>query len=557
MASKTVVVFAATVAACTFLMVNPAAAQSPSLSEAIAAQAAKEAALDAAAEAAPVVLGDKTGNVIFLHPDGTGASWWQAGRTYWVGADGALAWDRLPYKATYRGHSNDDVQPPGDRGLVSSSNSGATTHAFGFKVQVLDSFGQDGARPIRALSSYPGSIMREAANRGHPVGVVNDGDLPEPGTGAFLAEVGNRGQGADILDQMVLGRPGMLDRSVIVLLGGGEGFALPNTAPKCDPGVIADDCFLHQDPVTGAGPERADGRNLIQEAKALGYVVLRTRGEFDALLTRLKANPNYAPKVLGLFARDDIFNDVQEERLIALGLVQAGVPVSDKRGRLVLYGSLPGTPGFNPPTAAELTEMALLILDRRSERRGKPFMLVAEVEGTDNFGNADNAIGGLVALKNADDMIAVSRIFQAKDPDTLILTAADGDAGQMTLLSFGPPFRTVDPATGNVLPVNSYNPTGDSTQNILPPPDGIEGRLTRAFEAAPDDFGNVYTFAIGWIGTPDNYGSVISRAQGLNANLLQTRFATRFDNTDVYRLAYATLFGEFLPPAYGRFAPSR
>ncbi|HYN39650.1 MAG TPA: alkaline phosphatase [Rhodospirillales bacterium] len=528
------------------------------LAERLAEANAREDAHDAAALRPAATL--PTGNVIFLHPDGTGPSWWQAGRTYWAGPDGSLSWDRLPYMAAYRGHSNDINIPAVDRGLVSSSNSGATIHAFGFKVQVADSFGQDSARPIRALSGFRGSIMRQAANNGHPVGVVNDGDLAEPGSGVFLAEVGSRGEGGEILAQMIFGRPGLTDRSPVVLLGGGEGFALPSTAPQCAAGTIADDCYLHVDPVTGRGPERTDGRNLIAEAKAAGWVVIRTRGEYDALLTRLKTQPRYNPRVLGLFARDDIFNDTQEEVLIAAGLVNAGVPASDKRGRIILYGGRPGTPSFNPPTAAEMTEMATIILERRAAARGKPFMLVAEVEGTDNFGNTNNAIGGLVALKNADDMIAVSRMFQERVPNTLILTAADGDAGQMTVLSFGPSagpqFRTFD-SNGIVLPVNSYNPNGTSSLNVLPPPDGFEGRLTRTFEASPDDFGTVYQFGIGWIGTPDNYGSVISRAQGLNAELLQTEFSQRFDNTDVYRLMYATLFGTMLPPAYGRTAPDR
>jgi alkaline phosphatase len=449
----------------------------------------------------------------------------------------------------YRGHANDAALTRG--GLTQSSNGGATVHAFGFKVQAPESFGQDGTRPILSLSAYPGSIMREAANRGHPVGLVNDGDLPEPGTGVFLAEVGNRGQGSDILDQMLFGRPGMNDRAPVVLLGGGEGFALPSTAPQCAPGVIADDCFLHRDQITGNGPERTDGRNIIQEAKAAGYVVIRTRGEFDALLTQVKARPRYAPQVLGLFARDDIFNDVPEERLIAVGLVDRSISPADKRGQLITYGSPRGTPGFNPPTAAEMTELALLILERRSANRGKPFMLVAEVEGTDNFGNNNNAIGSLVALKHADDMIAVSRMFQARVRNTLILTAADGDAGNMTLVSAPP----VD-SNGNVTLVN-YNPNGVSAETVLAPVDGIEGRATRPFFAEPDDFGTVYPFAIAWMGTNDQYAQVISRAQGLNARLLQSQFAARFDNTDVYRMMYTTLFGTMLPPAYGRTAPSR
>ena len=59
---------------------------------------------------------------------------WQAGRVYWKGPDENLFWDHLPYKALYRGHAN-DLGSSGRKGLTMSSNGGATTHAFGFKVQ--------------------------------------------------------------------------------------------------------------------------------------------------------------------------------------------------------------------------------------------------------------------------------------------------------------------------------------------------------------------------------------------------------------------------------------
>jgi len=49
----------------------------------------------------------------------------------------------------------------------------------------------------------------------------------------------------------------------------------------------------------------------------------------------------------------------------------------------------------------------------------------------------------------------------------------------------------------------------------------------------------------------------VSRAQGLNAELLRTEFSERFDNTDVYRHMYLTLFGKLLPSAVGNTAPQR
>jgi len=487
------------------------------------------------------------GNVIFIHPDGTGVNHWGAGRIYWNGPDAVSEWDQLPEMAVYRGHMKDQ--------LTGTSNGGATTHAFGYKVEGRGSYGKDGegdaARDILALSGYAGSILREAANEGHPVGVVNDGDAAEPGTGAFLAEVGNRNESNEIVRQIIDGRPGFEgEEQPVVVLGGGEAFFLPQGTPQCTTEVRAD-CAVHVDQITGDGPAREDGRNLIQEAIDDGWTVLRTRAEFEALQASLAADTSLAPKVLGLFAADDIFSDEPEEALIAAGLVDPSLNENDKRGNLILWGSQPGTLGYNPPRADEMTEMALTILERRSQEVAKPFMLVTEVESTDNFGNNDNAIGTLTAIDDAFGVIGAARAYQARDPETLIVTAADSDAGGMQIVS---PPRTDD--AGNVTNTNG-NPTGDDAQDVDVPVDGIRGRGTAPFVAAPDATGEEFPFAVAWVGTADVSGGIVSRAQGLNSELLRTEFSERYDNTDVYRHMYVTLFGELLPSAVGETAPQR
>jgi hypothetical protein len=100
------------------------------------------------------------------------------------------------------------------------------------------------------------------------------------------------------------------------------------------------------------------------------------------------------------------------------------------------------------------------------------------------------------------------------------------------------------------------NPTGFGLNQgfVL---DGVEGQNTAPFVAAPDAAGRELSFAVGWVGTDDVAGAIVSRASGLNASLLRTEFSVRFDNTDVYRLQYATLFGTLPPPSYGQIAPDR
>jgi alkaline phosphatase len=178
-----------------------------------------------------------------------------------------------------------------------------------------------------------------------------------------------------------------------------------------------------------------------------------------------------------------------------------------------------------------------------------PFFLVAEVESTDNVPNNANAIGTLRALKAADDTIGVYRDFIAENPNTLLVTAADSDAGAMQV--FGPA-----PAEDERVTTSTGNPIGIGFNQGFPL-DGIEGQNTAPFVSEPDAFGNTMDFAIGWVGTNDVGGAIISRAEGLNADLLRSEFSAQFDSSDVYRMIYVTLFGELLPASYGVAAPDR
>ncbi len=472
----------------------------------------------------------QAGNVIFVHPDGTGLNHWTAGRAFWKGPDGELSWDRLPEVAIYRGHMADD--------LVGTSNGGATSHAFGVKVSAAGSYGRDGkgeeARTVRAASGYTGSVMREAAMAGYPVGVVNDGDLAEPGTGAFLAEVPSRYDQAAIAEQILFGRPGHSDPPPAVVLGGGERYLLPEGTPVCGR-RIEPDCAVHLDPVTGEGPMRQDGRNLIAEAMDSGWTVIRTRGEFDQLLRKVARREDFRPRVLGVFAADDLFNDAPEEQLVTAGLVDPSRPADDPRGRLVVWGGPPGSPSADPPTAREMTRLALMLLDREARAAERPFFLVVEIESTDNLANANNAIGALRALGRADAVIGEARKAVDRDPATLLLVAADSDAGGLQIVS--PPLQD----DGRVTGLNG-NPTDRTVDRQLFAVDGIEGRASRPFEARPDQAGHRSRFAIAWAGERDVAGGVLARAAGLNSELLRTDYGARLDNTQVYELIYQTLF---------------
>lgn len=449
---------------------------------------------------APTPTAD-TGNVIFIHPDGMGPSHYAAARFASVGTDGRLNWDQMSDAGVYLGHIDDR--------LVSTSNAGAVVHAYGVKP-FAGSYGFDapldeGGEEIVSLSGVPDTLMQEAQAAGKAVGIINSGFIAEPGTGVFLADVDNRGETEAITAEI-------LESGAEVILGAGETDYLPV-------GTVG---FFGQEGT------REDGRNLIEEAEAMGYTVVFTREEL------LAVNPEETDRLLGIFGAEDTYNDTFEDNLRAQGLV-------DENGDLIFYGQPDGN-NPNPPTVAEMLEVALPILDRDPDG----FMLSLEEEATDNFGNNNNAAGVIEAALRADAAIGVALDFVDNvDPNTLILTAADSDAGGLEVDDV--PQGRVGEVPGNpdaTLRVQSeLVSSGDNADGTPVEVDDIDGSNNGNFEpfvtGAPDADGDVFDFGVAWATLSDVNGGIVSKAYGLNAEDLP---ATA-DNTDMYRLMYQTLFG--------------
>lgn len=433
-----------------------------------------------------------TGNVIFIHPDGTSPSLYSFARFVSEGPDGRLNYDQFSNSGVYLGHMRNQI--------VGTSNAGAVTHATGVKAQArsfgLDEFGE----PVVSRSGKRGvTILEEAIAAGKATAVINSGFIAEPGTGAFLAEVENRGDVAAITEQIVAS-------GVDIILGGGEIHYLPvGTVGRF-----------------GQEGIREDGRNLIEEAKAAGYTVVFSKEELQNL-------PEGTTKLLGIFAAEDTYNDNPEERNQSLGLDNYGQPLPD------------GTP-TDPPTIAEMLAAALPILAADPDG----FMVVAEEEGTDNFSNNNNSRGALEATLRADAAFGVAMDFiRQQDPNTLLITAADSEAGGVQIWQptpFAPALpETVDEAL--TLPVN---PT--DTETFQNPVDGSEGRVPplTPFAAQPSLDGAMGNFVTAWAGTPDFSGSIVAKTYGMNADLLNSTV----DNTEIYQIMYQTLFGLGSLPDY-------
>jgi alkaline phosphatase len=409
------------------------------------------------------------GNVIFIHPDGTSPSHWGAARMLNYGPDGRLNWDKMSHLGVYLGHMKNQ--------LTATSNGGAVTHSTGIKVNA-DSFGLDETfKPIVAASGKTKTIMEEGIASGKGTAIINSGMIHEPGTAAFVAKVPTRRNFAEITKQIV-------ESNVDIILGGGEMWYLPK-------GTVGKHSTAEQS-------QRTDGVNLIEVAKKKGYTVVYTRDE----LLKLPANTK---KVLGVFAADDTYNDAPEEQL--------------KQQNLPFY--VP-----TAPKVGEMLDVTLKIL----EQKGKNFLVVLEEEGTDNFSNFNNAPGAMEAMKRADDAVGVAMKFIEKNSNTMLITAADSDAGGLEVVG----------VTERDFPLDK--PIPEKSENGSPW-DGRDGTKTLPFISAPDKQGKRFPFAIGWSTGGDNAGSIVSKAHGLNADKLPHTI----DNTDIYRLMYATLFGKEIP----------
>jgi alkaline phosphatase len=427
-------------------------------------------------------------NVIFIHPDGTSPSFFAAARMLHYGPDGELNWDKLPHTAVYKGHMKDL--------LAGTSNAGAVTHAYGVKVHAR-SYGLDEeGRQVIARSGKPLTILEEAKQAGFSVGMVNTGTITEPGTGVWGARVANRDDHAEIARQLIM-RP--KEQEIDVIFGGGEVWFLPT-------GLIG---------THGKAGKRTDGLNLIEEAKKRGYTVIYTRAELLNL-------PAGTKRVLGLFAAYDTYNDDNDEARYAYTEEQL------KREGLQDYDPA-------APTFAEMVEVAITIL---SKNKNKGFYLVAEEEGTDNLANgALNARGTIEATKRADDAIGVALEFAKKNPNTLVITAADSEASGLSIVAN----PRLDKA-GNVIPIRELKEL-DGTIYFTEYLDGKDGKGTPPFMSAPDRNGKSWPFAIAWSTPADHAGSIVARAYGRHGKMV----SGTIDNTDIYRIKYRVLFNRLLP----------
>ncbi|HSK98451.1 MAG TPA: alkaline phosphatase, partial [Euzebyales bacterium] len=169
-----------------------------------------------------------------------------------------------------------------------------------------------------------------------------------------------------------------------VILGGGEDWWYP-----------AGDAGAHPDsPPTDPTEESAGTQgNLVERAEELGYTHVTDAAELEA---------TDAPKVLGLFANEEMFEHREE-------------------GHGALYEPAVPLPG--------MAAKALELLSR--DRDG--FFVFIEEEAIDEMAHENNAGLMIRAGMAFDRTVAVAVSFARRNPDTLIVVQADHETGGLTI----------------------------------------------------------------------------------------------------------------------------
>jgi alkaline phosphatase len=352
--------------------------------------------------------------------------------------------------------------------LTATSNAGAVAHATGTRLHAK-SFGLEleSGLPPQTASGRRETIMQEAIRRGVKTALINSGDITEPGTAAFVAAVARREDHDAIALQVC-------ESGVNVILSGGEAFLLPK-GKKGRHGI----------------GRREDGRDLVVEMQRRGYRIVYTREELS------KVHPGTS-KLLGVFASGHTFHDDPMD-------------VHERTGKPLYIESA--------PTVGEMTAKALELLG------DDPFLMVVEEEGCDNFGNLNHAPGVLESLRRADEAHGVAIAFVEKNPKTLLLTAADSEAGAMDVLGFSEN-------------LGKFIEVAQNGRDSNGAPYGLDWG-GKPFLSAPDRHGKRLPFVVTWGTRHDTCGGILVRALGHGAE----RVRGAVQNTDIYRIIREGLWG--------------
>ncbi len=284
--------------------------------------------------------------------DGMGPAHVQAA---WLYATRQLGKNLVMTEVMDRGQTAYMVNDTADS-TVTESAAAAVQMATGVKVLAKSiGIGPDG----KVLKT----ILEMAKEKGKSTGLVTTSGITDATPAAFVAHVGKRSEEERIAEQLV-------DSNVNLLFGGGKIFFLPEAEKG----------------------RRKDARNLIDEAKQNGYVLVSTAEEMKNAR---------GEKLLGLFNQGNMLFEIDRK-------------------------------GSQEPSLAEMTSKALDVLSKNKNG----FFLMVEAGRIDHAAHHNDIAALISDVLAFDEAVKVAYDFQKANPDTLLIMTADHETGGLVILPY-------------------------------------------------------------------------------------------------------------------------
>lgn len=329
-------------------------------------------------ESEPNLNVEKVKNVIFCIGDGMGLSQTAFTAIQELGPDGLLNMQKMPVVGITKTHSLDS--------LATDSPAAGTALATGVKTNsLMIGMTPDGTK-------YQ-TIMEAAKDAGLRTGIAVNVQITDATPAVFGAHVKSRYDDEAVIAEQLLAN------KFNVLLGSRKEFFLPKTAP---------------------GSKRKDNRNLIAEAKEMGYEYVETAEQLNSATK---------PYLLGLF----------EHKLLT-----SEQPV---------------------PSLAEMTEKAIQVLTVEGTENSGFFLMIEghQIDWACHQNNADKLVKQTLIF---DDAVKVALDFAEADGQTLVVVVADHETGGLTIRTrtYGGKAQEAYPAwshdnhTGTPVPIYAYGP---------------------------------------------------------------------------------------------------
>ncbi|MEV6067373.1 alkaline phosphatase [Nocardia sp. NPDC052001] len=370
-------------------------------------------------------------NIIYLLGDGMGRSHITAARERFVGANGRLNMEQLPYVGAVATYA---VEPNSDKpSLVTDSASAATAWASGVKTY-------NAAIGVDAYGKSVPTLMEQAKAAGFATGNVSTAEITDATPAGMFSHALLRGcQG-----------PTFTEATCLPKKSDGSYEAAPADKTLVTP--IAEQIARNgtADVIFGGGLARFepdDQKSLTDK----GYQVLGNMG--DPALKAQTADSQQVATAADLTA-------TKSDKVIGLF----------NRGNLTVTAARNALPDSAPqkqePTLAAMATKAIDLLSNRKDSKG--FLLQIEGAQIDKRSHANDAAQTLDEMKAFDDAVAAAMDFAKKDKHTLVIVTADHECAGFNIIEK----NTFTNAEAIAPPTNVD--AGNTANNSLPSRDGKE-----------------------------------------------------------------------------------